>query len=86
MAEDVPRILLSPRQRAALDWIKQFIAEKGVSPTLQEVADGLGVSKITVYEYVNQMEKKGWVSRGEKFSRRSIIVLDRCPACGRGRA
>ena len=42
-----------------MEFIQQFREERGISPTLDEIASNFGVTKITVYEHVNQLERKG---------------------------
>jgi repressor LexA len=66
---------LTPRQIDALAWIRAFIAERGYAPTLEEMADGLGVAKSTVQQYLAALEQKGAIAR-ERYAHRSIEVLD----------
>lgn len=57
-----------------MEFIQQFRAERGISPTLEEIAKNFGVTKITIYEHINQLERKGAIKR-EKFRARSIEIL-----------
>lgn len=66
---------LTPRQLEALEWIRGFIADHGYAPTLEEIAEGLGVAKPTVQQYLEALEAKGAVAR-ERYAHRSIEVLD----------
>lgn len=59
-----------------MNFIKDFIEEKGVSPTLEEIARYFNVSKITIYEHVNALEKKGAL-RKSKNKARSIELISR---------
>ena len=47
------------KDKAVLAEVEKFICnytdEYGFSPTMQEVADGVGVSKATAYRYINQL-------------------------------
>lgn len=74
---------LTPRQLETLTHLKAHIAAHGHAPTLQTLADLMKVSKVTVFEAVNHLERKGWITR-EKHKANSIRVLGRCPTCGRG--
>jgi SOS-response transcriptional repressor LexA len=70
-------IRFTPKQLQILEFIVRFTSERGVSPTLEEIAESAldkPVTKITVYEHINQLETKGAVKR-EKFKARSITVL-----------
>ena len=62
------------KQLRIMEFIQQFREERGISPTLDEIASNFGVTKITVYEPVNQLERKGALKR-EKFRARSIELL-----------
>lgn len=57
-----------------MEFIQQFRDERGISPTLEEIASNFGVTKITVYEHINQLERKGALKR-EKFRARSIELI-----------
>ena len=41
------------------NYINSFTDNYGISPTMQEVADGVGVSKATVHRYVSQLCENG---------------------------
>ncbi len=64
------------KQLHILNFIKDFIEEKGISPTLEEIARYFKVSKITVYEHINALEKKGAL-RKSKNKARSIELITR---------
>ena len=79
LATKTPRVpYATPKQLETLRFIKSFQDKHGVSPTLEEIAKSKGVTKITIYECVNQLERKGWLSR-EKFRARSIQLLYNVP-------
>ncbi len=54
---------LTPRQLAILRFIRDYRRSHGYSPTMQEVADELGVTKVTVFEHVGALVKKGLLRR-----------------------
>lgn len=59
-------ITLYKRQKQILDFIGQYIQKFGTSPTLQEIADSLGVSSLaTVHEHLQTLAKKGVIRRFE---------------------
>ena len=43
------------KQLRIMEFIQQFRDERGISPTLEEIASNFGVTKITVYEHINQL-------------------------------
>ncbi len=59
-------VTLYKRQRQIVDFIKQFIQKNGFSPTLQEIADAIGVSSLaTVHEHLQALIKKKVIKRYE---------------------
>lgn len=59
-------ITLYKRQKQIVDFIGQYIQKFGTSPTLQEIADSLGVSSLaTVHEHLQTLTKKGVIRRFE---------------------
>ena len=54
---------LTPRQLEILTLIRDGRRRDGFSPTMQEIADLLGVSKVTVFEHVGALVKKGLLRR-----------------------
>lgn len=49
---------LTPKQLHILTRIRDMRLTRGYSPTMQELADELGVSKVTVFEHVEALIKK----------------------------
>ena len=57
-------VTLYRRQRQIVDYISQYIQKYGSSPTLQEIADSLGVSSLaTVHEHIATLVKKGVIKK-----------------------
>ena len=71
-------MFLTEKQLAVLDFIRDFIRDKGISPTLEEMSQYFGVSKITIYEHVKALEEKGAV-RKQPNKKRSIEIVDQAP-------
>lgn len=70
-------VTLYRRQRQIVDFIAQYIQLNNYSPTLQEIADALGVSSLaTVHEHLQALEKKNVIRRAEGAVR-GIELLDR---------
>jgi len=54
---------LTPKQLKILTRIRDLRLTRGYSPTMQELAEELGVSKVTVFEHVEALIKKGALLR-----------------------
>ena len=63
---------VTPRQMEILRFISDYRDRHGYSPTMQEIADFFRVSKVTVFEHVGALEKKGLLLRGAKHKARSL--------------
>ena len=60
---------LTPRQLEILTMIRDGRRINGYSPTLQEIADELGISKITVFEHVETLIHKRMLTRRSNKAR-----------------
>jgi len=67
---------VTPRQLEILQFIRDFRKRHGYSPTMKEIGRHLGLTKVTVFEHVEAVEKKGLLIRGAKHKARSLQV---CP-------
>ncbi len=65
---------VTPKQLAVLKFIRDYRKEHGYSPTMQETGDALGLTKVTVFEHVGALERKGLLLRGKKHHSRSLQV------------
>jgi len=66
---------LTPKQLRILQLIRDHRITHGYSPTMQELADELGISKVTVFEHVEALIKKGALRR-EPNKARSLSISD----------
>ncbi len=64
----------TPRQLQILRIIRDYRSRRGYSPTMQEIAEELGLTKVTVFEHVGALEEKGLLLRGKKHKARSLQV------------
>ena len=69
-------MFLTEKQLAVLNFIRDFIQDKGISPTLDEMSQFFNVSKITIYEHVNALEKKGAITKTPNMARSITLVED----------
>ena len=67
---------LTVKQRDVLDFIRRRIADDGVAPTLQEIADAFGFSSTaSAQKHVGLLERKGFLRR-EKHQKRGLVLAD----------
>lgn len=66
---------LTPKQLRILQLIRDWRVRRGYSPTMQELADEIGVSKVTVFEHVEALIKKGALIR-EANKARSLSIAE----------
>lgn len=66
---------LTPKQLEVLELIKKSRIKNGYSPTMQELAADLGVSKVTVFERIEALIRKGALNR-EANKARSLSIAD----------
>jgi len=73
---------LTKRQRQVYDFIANFVARQGYSPSFEEIGAGLGLSSLaTVHKHICNLEEKGLLKRDFNRSR----SIDLLPAKGRAR-
>jgi repressor LexA len=65
---------LTPRQLDVLVAIRNYRHLHGYAPTMQELADTLGTSKVTIFEHVGALERKH-VIRRDKHKARSLEIV-----------
>lgn len=70
-----PNSSLTPKQLRVLTYIRDFSRAKGYAPTMQELADEFDVSKVTVFEHIAALERKGFLKRA-RHKARSLQLND----------
>ena len=73
---DICNMTFTPKQLRVLNIIKDSFDSRAVAPTLEEIAAEMGTSKITVYEHVRQLQKKGAVERVPNRSRSIRLLIE----------
>src|SRR5262245_33641072 len=72
-------MFFTAKQLQILNFIREFRQARGISPTLEEIAQHFDVSKITIYEHICALEKKGAVRKARNMAR-SIELVEEQPA------
>jgi len=60
---------LTPKKLRMLTFIRDFTNARGYAPTMQELADEFHVSKVTVFEHIAALQKKGYLRRARHKAR-----------------
>jgi len=68
---------LTPRQLDVVVAIRNYRHLHGLAPTMQELADTLGTSKVTIFEHVGALEKKRVIRRDKHKARSLVIISDK---------
>jgi repressor LexA len=66
---------ITKRQREIYDYLADFVARNGYSPSFEEIGEAMGLSSLaTVHKHISNLEEKGLLRRAYNRSR-SIDVL-----------
>ena len=69
---------LSPRQQEIFDFVQKYNSERKISPSLQEIADAIGLHQSTTCAHIAGLKRKGYLTSDHGIPR-SFRLLD--PAC-----
>ncbi len=65
---------LTKKQKQVFDFINTYIAENGISPTIEEIRKKLKLKAVsTIHEHINSLRDKGYLSKSEN-SARSLLL------------
>ncbi len=68
--------ILTPKQKQILDYVINFRERRGFSPTIQEIAKRFGKSTTTVYQFIESLVKKGYLTKTKNASRGIVPNAD----------
>jgi SOS regulatory protein LexA len=72
---------LTKRQLAVLQHIRKFLESEGRSPTLKEIADGVGSSAVsTIHKHVQHLMDKGFLDRSHGKGNNIVLSSEGEPA------
>ena len=61
---------LSPKQERIINFVTEFLHDKGYPPTIRDIAAGCGISSTSVVAYnLNKLEQAGYIRRHSDISR-----------------
>ena len=67
---------LTRRQAQIVEFLREYTAEHGISPTLEEIAGHFGVNKVTIFGHVGELERKGVLRRAARGVSRGLQLVD----------
>jgi repressor LexA len=71
--------VLTRRQREIYEFIRDFVAARGYSPSLEEIGENFGLASVaTVHRHVELLAEKGFVRKSANSSR-SLEAVDQRP-------
>ena len=80
---------ITKKQKQVFDFINTYIAENGISPTIEEIRKKLKLKAVsTIHEHINSLKEKGYLSRSENSARglitkKEIKTFFEIPVMGR---
>ncbi len=73
---------ISPKRKRILDFITDFIQDRGYAPSIRDIASGCSISSPSVAQYyVEALERDGFINRRPDISR-SISLIDKTTGSG----
>ena len=61
---------ISPKQERIINFVTEFLHDKGYPPTIRDIAAGCGISSTSVVAYnLNKLEQAGYIRRHSDISR-----------------
>ncbi|MBN2430417.1 MAG: transcriptional repressor LexA [Acidobacteria bacterium] len=74
---------LTKKQKEVLDYIEAFMAAKGYSPSIEEIAGHFGFSSPNaVFKHLKALERRGYIRRHSHAARSIEILKPDSPAAG----
>lgn len=72
----------TPRQREILVWVKTFIRDHGMPPTVREIGGAFSIKSSSVFHLLKELERKGYLERGDMGARSLIVKGRKRVPCG----
>ncbi|HPP75773.1 MAG TPA: LexA family transcriptional regulator, partial [Armatimonadota bacterium] len=74
MTASIPSRKLTARQREVLEFVINFVSERGFPPSIREIGSAMQISSLRgVTVHLDALERKGWIRR--ENASRGIQVL-----------
>lgn len=72
----MPQATLTRRQHEILEFLRSYVENNEISPTLEEIAEHFDVNKVTIFGHVKEMVNKGVLQKGAPGTSRSLQIVD----------
>ena len=82
----MPHPPLTRRQREIVDFFQSYVRAHAISPTLEEIAQAMGVNKVTIFGHVAELERKGILRKTARGISRALKLAPSVRSADRGRA
>lgn len=71
-----PTQSLTHKERMVLEFVESFILNEGLAPTYTEIQAHFNFASInSVQRYLQQLDNKGYIQKGESNQKRSLVLL-----------
>lgn len=70
------KLMLTEKQKQVVRVMLRFYNERGVWPSMQDLADKIGLSKVTVHEHCQALKRKGVLEQPERSTVRGYAVTE----------
>lgn len=67
---------ITERQQQVIDFISEWIATHGYSPSFKDIGDGMGFSIKAAYDHLSALRKKGAIKYDDGIARSIRIVKE----------
>lgn len=65
---------LTERQREIMDYIKEYYAEYGTTPTQGKIAKEFDIAQATIAKHLASIERRGWIQRARGLKNGMTIL------------
>ena len=73
---------LTRRQHEIMEYLRSYVEEHTISPTLEEIAAHFGVNKVTIFGHIKELQRKGVIQKGAPGVSRSLQIVEDSPVSG----
>jgi repressor LexA len=72
---------LSPRQQQIFNFVEKYNAERKISPSIADIADGIGLAESTTVAHIAGLKRKGYLTSDYGIPRSFRIVQPEPQQC-----
>ena len=69
------KVILSPKDRKVLDFVREYIERCSYSPSYREISDACGNISLSMVQYrLNRLARAGYIERHDGVARGIVLV------------